>query len=252
MTSLCWPNNPRRCLSVILAQPEGRALVRKHRHFLTLLSGLKAQAQQQASRLIRQLSSAATATSVFETAAAPTAAQEEAGPSKGKKGANKGRGKKAGKEAAAGEGAAAGAGAGAASLVEDAVSSVALFCKAALHMALMGALYPPEDAEDEEGGAGEEDAAATMQHAALAMMEAQDMCQQVVEACNSLCASADDSNEAAGASARCCAQQRAALGAGLRFATDVLGVLGDGQHLSVLDLTHGGQLEQVRLTMKGA
>lgn len=190
-----------RCLSAILTQTEGRELVRSHHHFDTLLAGLKSQSHQQAQLLIRQLTHA--------VAAAPEA--DAAAPVAGRKGKGKGRGKKAV--------AAAAATVEQADTTVDAVSSVHMYCKAALHMVLMSVTSPDSDDKEENEPDAKE---ATLRAAAEAVLEALDMCEQVVEACVD--------SEA----------PTAAMLSALRFAADVLGVMCDAQQLGVMDVSQGG------------
>lgn len=161
-----------RLLDAVLSQKEGRGLVRKHKHFEPLLEALKGQAHQQGQLLLRRLTSPAAAA----LAAAPAAAAQDAGPS-GRGGRRNQRG---GKKAAAAAAAAALvlADANVDAVAEDAISSVGLYCKAALHMALTSVMAPGDTEEEDEEGP--ENAA----HRALIMMldhikEAVDMVEQV-------------------------------------------------------------------------
>ncbi|KAL6746182.1 condensin II non structural maintenance of chromosomes subunit-domain-containing protein [Haematococcus lacustris] len=212
------PADLARCINALLQEPGGRGLLHSHQHFGQLLAGLQLQAQQQCQMLTRRLAQAGPQGQDHVTDLA------EPAPSKG-------QGRRKGKAAAP---SAQGSAAGQADPHMQGVSSVALLGKAALHMALtsMMAVDEAEEEEEQPNGAGNQGGIAQAQalEASVAMlMEAEDMVEQVVEAC---CA--------------CDAPAPETLCSALGFAADVLGVLCDAQRLTILDMCQAGNSEQVQ------
>ncbi|KAJ9506983.1 hypothetical protein QJQ45_016540 [Haematococcus lacustris] len=213
------PADLARCINALLQEPGGRGLLHSHRHFGQLLAGLQLQAQQQCQMLTRKLAHAGPQGQDHVTDLT------EPAPSKG-------QGRRKGKAAPP---AAQGSAAGQADPHMQGVSSVALLGKAALHMALTSMMAVDEAEEEEEeqlNGAGNQGGIAQAQalEASVAMlMEAEDMVEQVVEAC---CA--------------CDAPAPETLCSALGFAADVLGVLCDAQRLTILDMCQAGNSEQVQ------
>eukprot|EP00798_Chlamydomonas_sp_ICE-L_P016055 gene16055-22192_t len=181
------------CLGILLSGAAGRDLLCSHGHLESLLKGLGGQAHEQEQLLLAQIQA--------PTPAVGATKEPKRGSANAKKAAAKSAELDMQGPTAQGP------------------CTVSLYCRTALHLALTSILSNHVDGNEDEGVEAVTAAKqATLEGAMMALNEAVEMCEQVLDAC--LQSSADCS----------------ILEHGLDFVAAVLQVMCDAQHLNVLQL----------------